>query len=134
MVSITNKRKGQEPVKDYNAVDYTETENPKKAKLSYAIAESVGKHLLACYPGMMWRVQCDVDTGVLHVLCDTLNYDNGYIVLLGQKNIKELQDAAYRGASEILERYYLPRSKSTVRFHDDFKRDLKGNAVGFDNG
>lgn len=132
--SLRRKEKGREPVKDYNKINLEDGVDVNKAKLDFWIAKSVGTHLTSCYPGMKWGVHVDSETGVIRVFCTTLNQERSYVIHLENKNMRELQDEAYRGASEILERHYLPRSKGLVRrFGDIEERDLRRNAVRVDH-
>lgn len=125
--------KGREPVKDYNTIQWDDSEDEKQAKLEFWIAKKIGEHLTTKYKGWSWGVGVDVFGGVVKVFCDTLHVKRQVLLHLESKTIHQLCKEAEKAAGEILERFYQPRKKLYVPDYYAMERDIAGDVKKFDD-
>lgn len=132
--SIHINRVGFEGIdKDYNEINMLETDNRKIAKLEYYLAMEVGTELGKCYPKREWAVYADLTGGIIRIGCDSLSWDRGYIIHIGDKSPSQLVRAAKRAAGEILERFNISRSKNFDEGEiENIDRDFRDEAVSAD--
>lgn len=119
--------------KDYNEINFLETDDRKLARIEMFIAKTIGAELAKCYPKREWAVYCDVTGGIVRIGCDSLSYDRGYILHIGQRSTTELVRAAKMAAGEILERFNVSRSQKFDEGElEDVPRDFRDEAISAD--
>jgi len=97
----------------------------------YLTARTVAEKLNEIYPGYMWAVHCQRESGVLDIR--NLNLPSRYAFTLHVNKIataSELVRKAARGAGEILERFRLARGRIDWDTYDSLPMDLAGNILG----
>ncbi len=119
--------------KDYNEINFLETDDRKLARIEMFIAKTIGAELSKCYPKREWAVYCDVTGGIVRIGCDSLSYDRGYILHIGQRSVDELAKAAKMAAGEILEMFNVSRSRKFDEGElEDIPRDFRDEAISAD--
>jgi hypothetical protein len=119
--------------KDYNEIRIEDSIDERTAKLEQWIAMRVGTVLMRHYNQREWKVQVDVEAGLMIVGCDSICNFKGYHIYL-DKTIDELEKRAIMAAGEILERHNISRSK---RFDPDIietlARDARDSVIAVDS-
>jgi len=111
---VIGQQKGQEPLKNYNAADFSTTDDIAQARLEYALAEVIGPLLYKTYPKRRWAVGVDAKGGMMVIVCPSVSITKGYHVALTKngmaRTLPELEQLAIKGAGEILERHGVTRA------------------------
>lgn len=110
--------------KDYNEINIEDSLDERTAKLEQWIAMRVGSKLMEHYNQREWKVQVDIEAGMMIVACDSICNFKGYHIHL-DKTIDELESRAIMAAGEILERHNVSRSR---KFDPDILESLARDA------
>lgn len=103
--------KGRTLMEHDNEINDLETDETKYAKLESWICRNIGAKLASVYPNREWRIETDLENGVIVIQLPVVSTEKGYYVRMGTRTMHELQARAVQAAGEILERFDLPRGK-----------------------
>lgn len=104
-----------------------------KAVQADNVARTIGASLRRHYPGRNWYVDVNMDGGIATVKCCDISMDWGYVLHLTNTNY-ELAEKAKTAGGEILERFRLSRDWRGSADILNIERDVRGYAVGVENG
>ena len=98
---------------------------------NYELASIIGECLHNAYPGYLWRVNAEIEGGIVNILCGDVSYESGATLMIA--DLEEPVAAkrhVLRAGGEILERAKLHRGR--MREHElvEAKRDIRGNIIG----
>jgi hypothetical protein len=110
-------RGGRQLIEPDNEINELETDETKYAKMESWICRNVGSVLTAKYPGRAWRVDVNLERGVLVIQLPLLSTEKGYYVHLADRTIHQLQARSLQAAGEILERFGLSRNRECNQDH-----------------
>ena len=82
-----------------------------QAVREHHIAHQIGSELQKHYPNRNWMVQCNMQTGVVDIICPDIAPNYGYMLHINQPSIT-LRAKAKQAGGELLERFGLSRSKN----------------------
>ena len=107
-----SKGTGEAITGDYNELYVPEEKHFRTkavAEKEMQIAGAIGKRLVAKYNNRQWKVQIDLEGGVLIISCDSVSNHKGYHIHTHGRTIHELEERSVQAAGEILERHHLSR-------------------------
>lgn len=98
---------------------------------NYELASIVGECLHNAYPGYLWRVNAEIEGGVVNIICGDVSYESGCTLML--KDLAEpvaAKKLVLKAGGEILERAKLHRGRMREHELAEAKRDIRGNIIG----
>ena len=98
---------------------------------NYELASIVGECLHNAYPGYLWRVNAEIEGGVVNLICGDVSYESGCTLML--KDLAEpvaAKKLVLKAGGEILERAKLHRGRMREHELAEAKRDIRGNIIG----
>lgn len=98
---------------------------------NYELASIVGECLHTAYPGYLWRVNAEIEGGVVNIICGDVSYESGCTIMIA--DLAEPTAAkrhVLKAGGEILERAKLHRGRMREHELADAKRDIRGNIIG----
>jgi hypothetical protein len=136
---VIGQQKGHEPVRNYNAADFSTSDDVALARLEYALAEQIGPLLVKKYPKRRWSVGVDARGGMMCIVCPSVSTTKGYHIALQDprskmaRTLTELADLAVRAAGEILERHGVTRGVHINLDHlEALPRTVKDDVIAAD--
>lgn len=98
--------------------------------LNYEMAKFVGEILHDLYPGYLWRVNAELDGGIVNVLCADASMEKGMTLMVADLvHEGSAKKHIMRAGGELLERFNLNRGRMIESELVDAKRDLRGNII-----
>lgn len=98
---------------------------------NYELASIVGECLHNAYPGYLWRVNAEIEGGIVNVICGDVSYESGCTLMI--KDLAEpiaAKKLVLKAGGEILERAKLHRGRMREHELAEAKRDIRGNIIG----
>lgn len=98
---------------------------------NYELASIVGECLHTAYPGYLWRVNAEIEGGVVNIICGDVSYESGCTIMIA--DLVEPTAAkrhVLKAGGEILERANLNRGRMREHELAEAKRDIRGNIIG----
>lgn len=103
------------------------TDKPQGRLADILLARTMAESLHAAYPGHLWAVSCNHETGLADVRNLMLSGNWGFrLKLAGIYSASQFKADVLKAGGEILERFKLTRGK----YHDDQISDLKTDFAG----
>lgn len=103
------------------------TDNPNVTLNDYLTAKLMAEALHAAYPGHLWVVTCDGNTGFADVRNLALSGNWGYrIKLAAMFSASQFKKDVLKAGGEILERYHLYRGRLNEAQLQGLKTDFAG--------
>lgn len=93
----------------------------------YDIARRMAEVLHTHYPGHLWGVSADVETGIAKVFNMRLSGQWGFIIKLSTLLHDPDLKSVVRAGGELLERYRLRRGRFDDAAYNDLPTDFSGN-------
>lgn len=101
--------------------------------MNMELASVIGEYLHRRYPGYLWRVNAEIDQGIVNILCADVSMSKGCTLFCHQLiNQGDAEALVMRAGGELLERAGLHRGRMREQEIVGAKRDLRGDIITAD--